>query len=137
VGADAIFVRTTNPKVPSITLTVQWEMRASVSTEPVRVAWKAPAGTELKSKVVLTQVDGKPFRILSTKTTNPLVQVQADGANKAAATQEVEVILAAEARPGLYNEKITFALDDPDQPQLDLRVAASLTEGPEATPAAK
>jgi len=137
VGADAIFVRTTNPKVPSITLTVQWEMRASVTADPVRVAWKAPAGTELQSKVVLTQVDGKPFRILSTKTTNPWVKVRADGAKKAAPIQELEVTLAAEARPGLYNEKITLALDDPDQPQLELRVSASLTEGPEASPAGK
>jgi hypothetical protein len=125
VGADAIIVRTANPKVPTVTLTVQWEMRASVTATPQRVAWSEPAGTELRSKVVLKQVDGKPFRILSTRTSNQALSVE--GADKAAAaSHEIEVVLAANALPGLYTEKVMLTLDDPDQPQLELRVTASL-----------
>ena len=125
VGADAIVVRTANPKVPTITLTVQWEMRASVSADPLRVAWSEPAGKEFRQTVVLKQVDGKPFRILSSKTTNPALSVEG-AAKEAAARHEIQVVLAATARPGLYTEKVLLALDDPDQPELELRVSASL-----------
>ena len=125
LGADAVIVRTTNPKVPSITLTVQWEMRADVTADPLRVAWSEPAGKPLSSKVLLKQVDGKPFRILSSKTTNPVLTVEGITKN-AAARHEIEVVLSAEARPGLYTEKVVLTLDDPNQPELELRVSASL-----------
>jgi hypothetical protein len=125
VGADAIIVRTSNPKVPTVTLTVQWEMRASVTADPLRVAWSETVGQELHAKVVLKQVDGKPFRILSSKTTNPVLTVEGITKN-AAARHEIEVVLSAEARPGLYTEKVVLTLDDPNQPELELRVSASL-----------
>jgi hypothetical protein len=125
VGADAIIVRTANPKVPTVTLTVQWEMRASITADPLRVAWSEPAGKQLRSKVILKQVDGKPFRILSAKTTNPFLTIEGAG-KTAAARQEFQVVLDSEAKPGLYTEKVLLALDDPDQPELELRVSASL-----------
>jgi hypothetical protein len=125
LGADAVFIRTANPKVPNVTITVQWELRPSVTTDPLRVAWAEPAGTELRHSVVLKQVEGKPFRILSAKTTNPFLSVS--GISKtAAARQEVQVVLAPESKAGLYTEKVLFTLDDPDQPDLELRVTASL-----------
>jgi hypothetical protein len=125
VGADAIIVRTANPKVPTVTLTVQWEMRADVTADPVRVAWSETVGQELHTQVVLKQVDGKPFRILSSRTTNPMLTVE--GITKtAAARHEIEVVLSADAKPGLYTEKVMLALDDPNQPELELRVSASL-----------
>jgi len=125
VGADAIIVRTANPKVPTVTLTVQWEMRASVTADPLRVAWSETVGQELHTRVVLKQVDGKPFRILSSKTTNPVLSVEGITKNPAA-RQEIEVVLAADAKPGLYTEKVVLTLDDPNQPELELRVSASL-----------
>ena len=125
VGADAVVVRTANPKVPTVVLTVQWEMRASVTAEPLRVAWAEPAGKELRTKVLLKQVDGRPFRVVSAKTSNPLLTVEGAGL-AAAARQELEVVLSADTRPGLYTEKVQLALDDPDQPELELRVSASL-----------
>ncbi|MDR3671708.1 MAG: DUF1573 domain-containing protein [Holophaga sp.] len=125
MGADAIIVHTANPKVPFITVTVQWEMRASVVAEPLRVAWSETTGQELHSRVVLKQVDGKAFRILSYKTTNPLISV--DGVTKAAAARhQFDVVLAPEAKAGLYTEKVLLTLDDPNQPELELRVSASL-----------
>jgi hypothetical protein len=126
VGTDVIVVRTDNPKVPLINLTVQWEMRATISVDPVRVAWVEPAGKDLRSKVTLKQVDGKPFRILSAKTTNPSI-LKVEGLGKGAAAQhELQVVLAASAKAGSYNEKILFTTDSPDQPELELRVAAVL-----------
>ena len=125
MGADAVIVRTANPKVPTVVLTVQWEMRATVTADPLRVAWAEPAGKELRAKVVLKQVDGKPFRVVSSKTTNPALDV-VGGGKPAAVRQEIEVVLSADAKPGLYTEKVQLALDDPDQPELELRVSASL-----------
>jgi hypothetical protein len=125
VGADAIIVRTANARVPAVTITVQWEMRASVTANPLRVAWSEPAGTELRSSVLLKQVDGKPFRILSSRTTNPVLSVEGNG-KTAAVSHEIQVVLASNAQPGLYTEKVLLTLDDPDQPELELRVSASL-----------
>jgi hypothetical protein len=125
VGADLVIVRTANPKVPTVNLTVQWEMRASVTADPLRVAWSEPAGKELRSKVMLKQVDGKPFRILSFKTTNPELTVEGM-VKTASARHELQVVLDADAKPGLYTEKVLLTLDDPDQPELELRVSASL-----------
>lgn len=125
VGADAIIVRTANPKVPTVTLTVQWEMRASVVADPLRVAWSEQAGQELRSTVMLKQVDGKPFKILSAKSTNPVIAVE--GVDKtSAARHEIDVVLTASARAGLYSEKIILTLDDPEQPEVEVRVSASL-----------
>jgi hypothetical protein len=127
LGADAILVRTTNPRVPTIPITVQWEMRASVVADPVRVAWVEPAGTELTAPVVLKQVDGRPFRILSFKSTSPAVTVR-DLDKTAAPSHDFTVVLRGDARPGLYTERLQFTLDDPDQPEFDLRVSAALRE---------
>ncbi|NTV73610.1 MAG: DUF1573 domain-containing protein [Holophaga sp.] len=124
-GTDAVVVKTDNPRAAVINVTVQWELRASVIAEPGRVAWVEPAGKELRSKVVLKQVDGKPFRILSARTTNPVLKVE--GAGKGAASRhDLQVVLAANAKAGMYSEKILVTTDSPDQPEVEIRVAASL-----------
>jgi len=126
VGTDAVVVRSANPKMPMINLTVQWELRASVVAEPVRVAWVEPAGKELRAKVLFKQVDAKPFRILTARVSNPgLLRIE-NLAKTASAQHELEVVLAASAKAGMYNEKIFLTTDNPDQPDLELRVAASL-----------
>jgi hypothetical protein len=125
VGVDAITVLTANPKVPTITLTVQWELRATVTADPLRLAWSDKAGQELRSTVMIKQVDGRPFKILSAKTTNPIFSVEGvDGT--AAPRHELDVVVAASTRPGLYTEKLLLTTDDPDQPELEVRLAASL-----------
>jgi hypothetical protein len=125
MGADPIFIRTSNAKVPAVTVTVQWEMRASVTASPARVAWKEPAGSRLEAEVVLRQVDKKPFRVISAKTSNPLLSVEGMY-SPAAASQTLTVALSDQARAGLYTERVTLALDDPDQPELEIRVSADL-----------
>jgi hypothetical protein len=125
VGADALVVHTGNPKMPMITLTVQWEVRAAVVAEPVRATFVDNAGKEHRQTIVLKQVDGKPFRILSAKATNPLLWV--DGLGRAAASQQsIQVVMTSKAKAGNYNEKILLTTDLPDQPEMELRVAAAL-----------
>lgn len=125
VGADPVIIRTTSSKVPSVTIMVQWEMRPSVTADPVRVAWAEAAGQELTAKVVLRQTDNKPFRILSARATGIHLKLS-DLPKDAAPRQEFQVILPADTPAGLYTEKINLTLDDPDQPQLELRVSAAL-----------
>ena len=38
------------------------------------------------------------------------------------------MVLAANAQAGLYNEKVLLTTDSPDQPELELRVAAALRD---------
>jgi len=125
LGADPVFVRTTNAKVPALTITVQWELRVAVTATPARVAWKEPAGKPLKAEVVLRQVDKRPFKVLSAKSSSGLLTV--DGLDQPAGpAQTLQVSFSGDARAGLYTEKLVLALDDPDQPELELRVAADL-----------
>jgi hypothetical protein len=124
-GTDAVVVKTDNPRAAMITLTVQWELRAAVVAEPMRIAWVEAPGKELRSKITLRQVDNKPFRILAVKTTNPVLKVE--GAGKAAAVRhDLQVVLSANAKAGMYSEKVLVTTDSPDQPELEIRVAASL-----------
>jgi len=126
VGTDAVVVHTDNPKVPIINITVQWELRAAFVTDPVRVAWVETAGRELRSKVSVKQVDAKPFRILTARSTNPAV-LKVEGLDKTSSAQhDLQVVLAGSAKAGMYNEKILLTTDNPDQPELELRIAASL-----------
>ena len=126
VGTDAVVVRTTSAKAPLINITVQWVMRSSLVTDPERIAWQEPAGKELRKKVTLKQVDGKPFRILSAKTTNPAVLKVEGLGHTPSAQQDFQVVLAASARAGMYTEKVLLVTDNPDQPEVEFRVAALL-----------
>jgi hypothetical protein len=124
-GVDSLTVITTSEKMPVINLNVQWELKATVVYTPERVAWVEPAGKELRSSISLKQAEGKAFRITDIKSSNPLLTVV--GAGKPGAAQhELQVILAATARPGTYNENVILFLDDPNQPELTLRVSAVL-----------
>lgn len=125
-GVDSLTVITTSEKMPVITINVQWELKASVLSTPERVAWVEPAGTELRSPINLKQVDGKAFRITHSKSSNPLIKIEGSGGKTGAPQHDLQVVLAASAKPGTYNENVILFLDDPNQPELILRVSAVL-----------
>jgi hypothetical protein len=89
------------------------------------VAWVEPAGKALKTLVSLKQSEGSPFRVLEARSSNPLIKVEGVG-KASAAQQELQVSLSASAKPGSYVETVTLLLDDPNQPELTLRVSAVL-----------
>lgn len=124
-GADSLTVFTNSQKTPSIPISVQWELKASVVSTPERVAWTEPAGKELRTAISLKQVEGKAFRVTDTKSSNPLIKIEGAG-KPGAPKQDLQVVLAASAKPGTYNENVILFLDDPDQPELTLRVSAVL-----------
>jgi hypothetical protein len=125
VGTETIIVRTSNASVPTLPILVQWDLLSAVSVEPANVVWVETAGLAHKATLTLTQTSGKPFRILSARTTHPLLQVDL-GEKGASAIHRIQMGLAAEAKAGAYTEKVRLTLDDPDQPELEIRVSAAL-----------
>jgi len=124
-GRDTLTVHVVNPQPSVLHLEVQWEKRPPVVAAPARVAWAEAAGRTLEAAVVLRQPQGRPFRILSARTSNPLLQVT--GLPKGAAVrQTVKVVLGAEAKPGQYDDRVFLVLDTPGHPEFPLRVAAAL-----------
>ncbi|HWQ07560.1 MAG TPA: DUF1573 domain-containing protein [Holophaga sp.] len=124
-GVDSLSVITGSAQQPVLPIGIQWELKASVTAVPDRVGWVEAAGKELRSTVSLRQTDGKPFRILSAKSSSGLVKVEGAGKPEAP-QQELQIVLLATARPGTYAESVTLALSDPNQPELTLRVSAIL-----------
>jgi hypothetical protein len=123
-GVDTLSVRTPNPRFSLIPINVQWEFKASVVSDPERVAWVEKAGTPLTKPFTLSQVGGKPFRILDVKATRDDIVVEGVG-KSAAASHALRLVFRARSA-GNYNEAVTFHLDDPDQPELRVRVSAVL-----------
>ena len=125
IGADVVSIGTSNPRVPTISVSVQWELRATLIADPVRVAWVEPAGVARTATVTLRQKDNRPFRILSAKTSNGLLKVEVAD-HGAAPSHTFTVTLSASAKPGTYMEKVLLTVDDPEQPQCEVRVSAAL-----------
>lgn len=124
-GVDTLTIRTRSERMPLIPISIQWALRPSVTASPAKVAWNEVAGKALRATLTLKHADGKPFRVLTAKPSNSLIQIE--GVGKAAAVrQELTISLGAKARAGSYNEHILFTLDDPDQPEIDIRLSAVL-----------
>jgi hypothetical protein len=124
-GTDTLTVHLENPKPWKVPLSVHWERRAPVIATPARVAWAEPAGQDLHASVQLKSRANKPFRILSARTSNPMLQVLGISP-RAGATQRVQLLLSSAARPGQYDEKAFLTLDTPGHPEFEVRVSASL-----------
>jgi hypothetical protein len=124
-GVDVLGIRTNSERMPIIYINVQWALRPSVTAMPARLAWVEAAGKELRATLILKHADGKPFRVLSSQPTHPSIRVEGSG-KAAAAQQELIVTLSAQAKAGSYNERVVLTLDDPDQPELEIRVSAVL-----------
>lgn len=123
-GVDVLTIHVSGSKDP-LRISVQWAMKSSVVATPDLVSWIETAGKEQRVAVTLRQVDGRSFRILSAKSTNPMVRLE--GVTKASvARHELKMVLSAEAKPGRYDEYVQLALDDPEQRELRIRVSAVL-----------
>jgi hypothetical protein len=124
-GVDVLTIRTTSERMALIPINIQWTLRPSVLATPSRVAWVETSGKDLRSVVTLKHADGRAFRILSAKTTHPLLRAEGIG-KSAGLQQEIAVVLGSQAKAGSYNERVILTLDDPDQPEMEIRVSAIL-----------
>lgn len=124
-GIDNVVIQTDNPRMPSVTVGVQWSIKQFVTADPPRVAFSEAAGIEHTAKVTLRSATRRPFRVLKAHCTNPHLKVL--GLNQAPSHEpSVTVVMDKEAERGLYNETVVLTLDEPDQPTMQLRVSASL-----------
>ncbi|MDP2877486.1 MAG: hypothetical protein Q8O00_14965, partial [Holophaga sp.] len=124
-GVDVITIRTTSERSPLLPINVQWTLRSSVVATPARIAWVELAGKEYRSILSLKHADGKAFKVLSIKPTSAWFRVEGIG-RPAATQQNLTVLLDAKAKAGTYNERMILTLDDPDQPEMEIRVSAVL-----------
>jgi len=124
-GVETLTAQTSNPRVPYVRTSIQWELKARIHASPERIAWVETAGKELRANLTLTQADGKPFRVLGAECTSPLLRVEGAG-GAGAPKHELKVVLGANNRGGTLNEWITLKTDDADQPEVKLRVSAVL-----------
>jgi hypothetical protein len=124
-GTDTITLKVVNPGPSSQTLSVHWERRSAITVSPARVAWAEASGRELTTPIRLAHGEGKAFRVVSARTSDPLLSVR--GVDETAASRHaLQVVLSPEAKPGTFDAKVFVKVDLPGQPELEIRVAAVL-----------
>ncbi|WP_306600149.1 DUF1573 domain-containing protein [Geothrix sp. 21YS21S-2] len=124
-GTDFIDLHLSNPRESVITVRVNWDRRMPILASPARVALAGKAGLELYGRMVVKHRQGKPFRVLSARTTSSLLSVPTLPGG-AAPSHAIKVVLSGAASPGTYDEKVILGLDDPSQRFLEVRVTAAV-----------
>lgn len=124
-GVDKVTLRTTSANQPSLTVDVQWNIKALITPTPDRIVLRDASGKELRATVSLKHADGKVFTVTGARPTSNLLKVT--GLGKKAAAHELGIVLAASAKAGTYNEKIEFTTDDPEQPVVEMRIVILLS----------
>ena len=124
-GSDSVTLKIRSPRPSVIQLNAVWERHLPVKVTPPRVVWSETAGQELSTYVVLKNWQDQPFRILSVRTSSPLVRVIGIQP-RAASSKGFRVELDRSAPPGNYSETVFLTLDTPGHPELEIRVAAAL-----------
>jgi hypothetical protein len=123
-GVETATVRFTNPRVSQLPLNIQWDLKPSIQPSPVELVFQDTVGKELRQRLTLKQVDGRPFRVTGVR---PSLQgMRVEGLDQKAAHVELTVILPANLQAGHYSEILALSTDDPDQPGLTIRVVALL-----------
>jgi hypothetical protein len=123
-GVEQATVRFTNPRMSQLPLNVQWDLKPAITASPVELVFQDAPGKELRQKLTLKQTEGKPFRITAAKPSIPGMRVE--GLGQRTGVQELTVVLPATLKAGRHNELLALSTDDPDQPELTLRVVALL-----------
>jgi hypothetical protein len=123
-GVETATVRFTNPRMSQLPLNIQWDLKPSIQASPVELVFQDTAGKELRQKLTLKQAEGKPFRVTGAKPS--LAGMTIEGLNQKGGSLDLTVVLPATVKAGRYNEVLALSTDDPDQPELTVRVVALL-----------
>ncbi|HJW34407.1 MAG TPA: DUF1573 domain-containing protein [Holophagaceae bacterium] len=123
-GRETVTITTNVPSAQTFTLPVNWELKPSI-VGPDRVNMDVvKAGTEGRVKLQLRQAEGKPFKITGTQVSRPELRIEGLSGTKALPQHDLTVVFSKDAKAGRYAEKITLTTDDPEQPELIVRVTA-------------
>lgn len=123
-GVEQATVRFSSARLSQLPLNIQWELKPAIQTSPAELVFQASPGQVLRQALTLKQADGHPFRITATRCS--LTGVVVEGLGPKAASQEITVVLPATLKAGRYSELLSISTDDPDQPELTIRLAAIL-----------
>jgi hypothetical protein len=123
-GVEQATVHFTNPRMNQLALNIQWELKPAVQATPAELVFQDAPGRELRQKLVLKQGEGRAFRVTGSRCS--LAGVRVEGLGQKAASQELSVVLPAALKAGRYSEVLSLTTDDPDQPELTIRLAAIL-----------
>jgi hypothetical protein len=123
-GVEQATVHFKNPRMNQLPLNIQWELKPAVQATPAELVFQDTAGQDLRQKLTLKQADGRPFRVTGSRCS--LAGVRVEGLGQKAASQELSVVLPASMKAGRYSEVLSLTTDDPDQPELTIRLAAIL-----------
>jgi hypothetical protein len=123
-GQVELTIGTTHPHFRQIPIFVQWAFKPFIASNPVRAAWVDKAEHPHRGSVVLSHLNGKPFRILQVTPSRDDIVVEGMG-QQAAASHSLRILFKTKTA-GSYDETVTFLLDDPDQPEFKLGLAAVL-----------
>ena len=124
-GSNVLTVCTTSKEVPILNFVVEWDATATIVASSKYIIWNDHAGKELRTAVSLTHTGGKAFKILDIATTSPYVQVP-DFPKISATEQKFDVVMASDAKTGMYRENLVIKLDDPEQGEVEIGVVAVL-----------
>jgi len=124
-GRDTLVVHTTSKEVPTLQFVIGWDVIPEITASKKRVIWDGTAGTERRTAITLVHSGGKPFKILDIISTSAFVQVS-DFLKTSAVEHTLDVIMVENAKSGMYRERLTVILDDPEQGELDVEVIAVL-----------
>ena len=123
-GVEQATVRFTNPRMRQLPLNIQWDLKPSIQASPVELVFQDAAGKELRQKLTLKQAEGRSFRITGTR---PSFQgMRVEGLDQKGSTMDLTVVFPPTAKAGRYSEILALTTDDPDQPELTIRVVALL-----------
>jgi hypothetical protein len=123
-GVEQATVRFTNPRMSQLPLNIQWDLKPSILASPMELVFQDTAGKELRQKLILKQADGRSFRVMGTRPTLPGLRVEY--LKQKASAMDLTVILPASLKAGRYSEVLSISTDDPDQPELTVRVVVLL-----------
>ena len=124
-GMETLIVHTTNEMIPRLQFIIQWDALSTITASHKRIIWNDFAGKELRTTVSLSHSGGKPFKILGIESTSPFIK--AINLSKNSVTEhKLDVIMTAEAKAGMYHEKIILKLDDSEQKELEIAIATVL-----------
>lgn len=123
-GVEQATVRFTNPRMSQLPLNIQWDLKPAIQVSPQELVFQDAPGKELRQKLTLKQAEGKTFRVTGSRPT--LQGMRVEGLNQKGAAQELTVVLPASLKAGRYSEVLALTTDDPDQPELTIRVVALL-----------
>lgn len=123
-GVEQATVRFTNPRMNQLPLNIQWDLKAAIQASPLELVFQDAPGKELRQKLTLKQAEGRAFRVTGSR---PSLQgLRVEGLNQKGSTVELTVVLPSSLKAGRYSEVLALQTDDPDQPELTVRVVALL-----------